>query len=347
LNASITARTTSDYVNAAYRLYTSAFAPVADQLIRKELLIIPDGDLHTVNFETLLSDPNAKDLRKNLLIQRYAIAYLLSATTAVQFADMARDRSKGVLAIAPGFSDELKQDYLAHVPDSSLVDRDFLRYVRQPFALSTAQGLGSSLQAKVMVGGDASEKGFRAAANEYGILHLGTHAEMNVTSPMYSRLVLSKDGQGVDPDADGYLHAYEIYELDLRAQLAVLTACETGTGRNDDGEGVRSLGYSFAYAGCPSLVMSLWSIDEKVSSEIIARFYEHLADGMAKHEALRQAKLDHLNGAPDELALPYYWAGIVLVGDVAPVEVGRTNWWWWLLAGAMAAMTVWFMRRRS
>ena len=89
-----------------------------------------------------------------------------------------------------------------------------------------------------MVGSDASEKGFRSAANEYGILHLGTHAEMNASSPMYSRLVLSKDGSGVDADADGYLHAYEIYELDLRAQLAVLTACETGIGKDDEGEGL-------------------------------------------------------------------------------------------------------------
>jgi len=350
LNTSITARNTNHYVSEAHRLYTSVFAPVADLLTRKELLIIPDGDLHTVNFETLLSKPDAKDFRKNLLIQRYAIADLLSATTAMQFADMARERSKGVLAIAPGFSDELKQDYLAHVPDSSMVDRSFLSYVRQPFAVITAQGLGTSLQAKVMVGGDASEQGFRAAANKYGILHLGTHAETNATSPMYSRLVLSKDGQGVDPDADGYLHAYEIYELDLRAQLAVLTACETGTGRNDDGEGVRSLGYGFAYAGCPSLVMSLWSIDEKVSSEIIARFYEYLADGMPKHIALQQAKLDHINNAPDELALPYYWAGMVLVGDVEPVEVGSSLWRYapWVLASLLIVVVIlWSLRRRS
>jgi CHAT domain-containing protein len=143
---------------------------------------------------------------------------------------------------------------------------------------------------------------------------------MNATSPMYSRLVLSKDSAGADAEGDGYLHAYEIYELDLRAQLAVLTACETGTGK-DDGEGVRSLGYGFAYAGCPSLVTSLWSIDEQISSAIIKRFYELLADGLPKHLAMRQAKLDHLASVEGELALPYYWAGLVLVGDVEPVRM--------------------------
>lgn len=353
LNDAVTARDAEAYAEAAHGLYAMVFAPVAHLLTNPELLIIPDDELQQVNFESLLSKPGIKDFRANLLIRKYAIAYLLSATTAMQFADLARERAKGVLAVAPGFTDELKQNYLSRVHDSALVDRDFLNYVRQPFALGTAQGLAGSMQARVMVGGDASERGFRSTADEYGILHLGTHAEMNATSPMYSRLVLSKDTSrstagGVEADADGYLHAYEIYELDLRAQLAVLTACETGAGRNDQGEGVRSLGYSFAYAGCPSLVMSLWSIDEKVSSEIIARFYEHLADGMPKHKALRQAKLDHLNNASDEVALPYYWAGMVLVGDVAPVEVGNsaTRYVWWALGIAAALLGVLLILRR-
>jgi CHAT domain-containing protein len=174
---------------------------------------------------------------------------------------------------------------------------------------------------------------------------------MNATSPMYSRLVLSKSGVAVDSEADGYLHAYEIYELDLRAQLAVLTACETGIGKNEDGEGVRSLGYSFAYAGCPSLVMSLWKIDEKVSSEIISRFYEYLAEGMPKHLALRQAKLDHLANSPEELTSPYYWAGMVLVGDVSPLEVGSFwgQWRWWVLAALCAFVLisgVWWWKKK-
>ncbi|HMC96319.1 MAG TPA: CHAT domain-containing tetratricopeptide repeat protein, partial [Flavobacteriales bacterium] len=351
MNGAIAARNTEGYITNAHHLYQQVVDPVASLLTSDELLIIPDGGLHAVNFEALLDRPcTAADFREHLLVRRYAIAYLLSATTAVQFAGLARERSNGVLAIAPGFTDALKKDYLAQVPDTAQVDRQFLNYVRQPFAMSTAEELGGLLSAKVMVGEDASEQEFRKLARRYGILHLGTHAEMNAASPMYSRLVLSKDGSGVAADADGYLHAYEIYELDLRAQLAVLTACETGTGKTDEGEGVRSLGYSFAYAGCPSLVMSLWSIDEKVSSEIITRFYEHLAEGMPKHKALRQAKLDHLAQASDELALPYYWAGMVLVGDVEPIQVGpSSSGYVWFILGAVVLMggAGWMWRRRK
>jgi CHAT domain-containing protein len=327
LNAAIADRSMQKYLEVASTLYQRVVAPAAVALNAGELLVIPDGILHTINFETLLSKPStSKDFRSNLLVERYTIAYLLSATTAVQFAGLAHERTKGALALAPGFDDDLKQRYLAAVSDSSRIDRRFLSYVRQPFAVNTAQDLAGVLSAKVMVGAEADEPGFRDQARNFGILHLGTHAEMNASAPMYSRLVLSRNGGEVEADADGYLHAYEIYELDLRAQLAVLTACETGTGSND-GEGVRSLGYGFAYAGCPSLVMSLWNIDEQVSSAIIKRFYELLADGLPKHVALRQAKLDHLATATDELAQPFYWAGLVLVGDVEPIDMDRA--WPW------------------
>lgn len=350
MNTAIFERKDDAYAKAAHELYTLVFAPVEPLLKNTELLIIPDGPLHNVNFEVLLDTPStAHDYRANLLIQRYAIAYLLSATTAMQFAHLEKHRSEKVLALAPGFSDDLKQHYLADVKDSAMIDRQYLQLVRQPFAVQSAEQLGGLLSAHVMVGSDANEVEFRKHAKEYNILHLGTHAEMNPTSPLYSKLVLSKNGAGTAADADGYLHAFEIYELDLNAQLAVLTACETGAGNVDNGEGVRSLGYSFAYAGCPSLVISLWSIDEKVSSEIITRFYENLADGMPKHLALRQAKLDHLANAPEELASPYYWAGMVLVGDVAPVTLSAWKRYApWYIGGALVlAVLGWGVWRRS
>ncbi len=350
LNAAIASRDGEGYVRMAHALHEQLIAPLGDRLEGGELLIIPDGPLHLLNFECLLTAPSTSSgFKDHLLLHRYAIAYLLSATTAVQFAQLARDRAQGALALAPGFTDEVKRDYLARITDSTQVDRDYLRQVRQPFALRTAEGLGGTLRAQLLLGAAATERRFREMAAEHGVLHLGTHAEMNATDPMYSRLVLSKDGAGVDPDADGYLHAYEIYELDLRAQLAVLTACETGAGRQDAGEGVRSLGYSFAYAGCPSLVMSLWRIDEQSSSSIIARFYELLSEGMPKHEALRQAKLDHLAHAEGELAMPYYWAGLVLVGDMEPVAMNGTGEAVWIAVLMtvllLVGIVLWWRRR--
>jgi CHAT domain-containing protein len=347
LNRSIALRRTMEFTDQAYRLYQQVFAPVADRLTADELLIVPDGELRTVNFELLLTDPGVADYTDHLLIQRHTIAYLLSATTAIQFAGIARERSKGLLALAPGFSDQVKAEYRSSVTDTSELDNRFFRFVRQPFAVRTAQALGHAPSAQVLTGQAASEGRFRQEAGKYGVLYLGTHAEMDPSYPMYSRLVLSKGGAGTKPDDDGYLHAYEIYELDLRAQLAVLTACESGAGKEEAGEGIRSLGASFAYAGCPSLVVALWNIDEKVSAGIITHFHELLAAGMPKHKALRQAKLDFLATAKDELVHPYYWAGLVLIGDVGPVVQDRSwvRFWWIPAVLLLVAILLWWSRR--
>lgn len=347
LRAAVASRERDAFAERAHHLYQLVFAPVAPLLPGNELLIIPDGPLHTVNFEMLLSAPGPKDIKDHFLLQRYAISYLLSATTALQFAGLSDQRAQGALAMAPGFTEQAKQEYLAQVKDSGTVDDHYLHFVRQPFAVLTAQALGRSASATVMTGGAASEEAFRESASRYGILYLGTHAEMDPADPMYSRLVLSKDGDGTAHNGDGYLYAYELYALDLKAQLAVIAACETGNGKVDPGEGVRSLGAGFAYAGCPSLVASLWSIDEKTSAQILEDFFAHLSDGMPKHLALRQAKLDYLKGAQDELALPYYWAGLVLTGDVGPVAQSGPKWWWGVGGAALLLLVVILVRARS
>ena len=351
LNKAVAGRDAPAYLSASYELFARVFAPAVPLLKNEGLVIIPDGPLHQLNFELLVDAPiSDEEFVPHLLLQRYSIGHLLSATTALQFHDLKRQRSPEALVLAPGFSETMKERYLSKVTDRAAIDHGFLGYVRQPFALAAAQRIGDLLSARTLFGEEASERQFRTMAPRYDILHLGTHAEVNDRMPMFSRLVLGKDGAGNDADSDGYLHAHEIYGLDLDAQLAVLTACETGSGHDVRGEGVRSIGHGFAYAGCPSLVMSLWNIDEKVSSEIIGRFYEHLADGMTKDRALRQAKLDHLANAQDELVLPYYWAGMVLVGDIEALDLARP--WYtrsiWIIAGLLIIIAIswYFLRRR-
>lgn len=346
MNDAMVQRNTDNYLSLAHELYMLVFAPIEKELSNAEVLIIPDEELYYLNFETLLSASSSEDnFKDKLLIKDYTISYLLSASTALQFKSLGRSATNGALALAPGFSDEMKEAYLAALVDSAEQDTEFLQHLQQPFAVQTAQGLGKQFSSKVMVGGDAHEAAFKEHAEKHGIIHLGTHAEMNNTSPLYSKLVLSKAA-----DQDGYLHAYEIYELELKAELAVLTACETGIGKQNRSEGVRSLAHSFAYAGCPSLVMSLWKIDEKTSSEIITSFYGNLSDGQAKNHALRKAKLDFLETASAEEALPFYWAGMVLVGDTAPLsETGSANspWTMVLLGIVVAFLLFWFVRKRK
>ncbi|MEL6675009.1 MAG: CHAT domain-containing protein, partial [Bacteroidota bacterium] len=114
-------------------------------------------------------------------------------------------------------------------------------------------------------------------------------------------------------DHQNLLHAYEIFDLPLVADLAVLSACHSGEGPWENGEGYMSLSRAFRYAGCPNIVMSLWQAEDAASQQIMREFYAHLSQGMAKHEALRQAKLNYL--AHGHLTHPFFWAGYVMVGD--------------------------------
>ncbi|HRH69521.1 MAG TPA: CHAT domain-containing protein, partial [Flavobacteriales bacterium] len=150
LNASIAKRDNMKYREVSHALFEQVMMPLMPHVQGDELLIIPDGPLRAVSFEALHTQPPSTSAGSNgLLLHRFSIAYLLSATTAVQFAELAQEKSRGALALAPGFSDEMKQEYLARTTDSSRIDRDYLRYVRQPFAMRTAEDLGRTLNASV------------------------------------------------------------------------------------------------------------------------------------------------------------------------------------------------------
>ncbi len=345
-NNAIKSNTISQMESISHQLYKLLFAPVASYFEGTELYIVPDNELFNLNFETLRK--TATGGVEAYLINDYTISYLLSATTALQFAKLDKQKASGVLAFAPGFSDELKQDYASKKNAATNFDNDFSMRIQQPFAVKTAQNIATLFEGAAFTAQSATEENFRTSASNYGVIHFGTHTEINNTSPLMSRLILSASANDSTDENDGYLHAYEIYSLQLRAELAVLTACETGLGKQSNSEGVMSLAHSFAYAGCPSVVMSVWQIDEKTSATIVEYFYKNLSEGMPKNEALRQAKLKYLKENPGELSAPYYWAGMILLGDVKPLESATGFNYWWLVGGGVFVLGgVYFMRRRN
>lgn len=325
LNKALVQRDDKVFDSLAALLYKNIFEPVQASIQQKEIIIVPDAELFFLNFEILPDRLTNTGSADKMLIHTYTISYFLSTTVAMQFKDLDEIKTGTLLTFAPGFSDIQKQNYQRSVSDSSRLDKKFLSYIQQPFAVQTARNISGIFSGAAFIEEEADETTFKNESAKYGIIHLGTHAETNQNSPLMSYLVLSKNMKNDSLD-DGYLHAYEIYQMPLQAELAVLTACETGVGKQQNSEGVISLAHSFSYAGCPSIVMSLWSIDEKTSAGIISDFYRYLGEGMHKNNALRQAKLDYLATAPKELQSPYYWAGLVLLGDHNPVSIKSDNW---------------------
>ena len=170
------------------------------------------------------------------------------------------------------------------------------------------------------------------------------HTLINDVDPMASKLVFTLNNDSTD---DGFLNTYEIYNLDLNAELAVLSACKTGMGKFSKGEGIMSLARGFLYAGVPGIVMTLWSIEDKSGSEIVAGFYKNLKDSQRKDIALRNAKLTYLNNANQLFAHPYFWAAHVQIGDSSPIiPSSGKNYIYYSIAGIVLVLLVLIVIRR-
>jgi hypothetical protein len=130
----------------------------------------------------------------------------------------------------------------------------------------------------------------------------------------------------------------------------VLSACEAGTGKYQRGEGVMSIGRGFMYAGVPSVVMTLWKLNDQSAAELIGNFYKNLAKGMQKDKALQQAKIQYLEASNNNTAHPALWACLMQLGDYSPVKIEKVNYFNYLIIslvlGSVLALLIFFYRRK-
>lgn len=171
---------------------------------------------------------------------------------------------------------------------------------------------------RVYIGKEARERLAKAEMGEYRVLHFATHGVLDNLNPMYSHLVLSLSGDG--EGEDGLLHAWEVMRLDLKADMVVLSACETARGRVGAGEGVVGMSWALFIAGSPTTVVSQWNVESSSTTQLMVEFHRLLLSPVAprnsrrsKAEALRQASLTLLRDR--RYAHPFYWAGFVMIGD--------------------------------
>lgn len=302
-------KTYATYTESAYQLYQQILAlPLSniDTLKINTLRIIPDGFLNLIPLETLLT--NSANGRtgdyKSLpyLFKKFNISYGYSATSMFKF-DLPNQEfdNSSVLAFAPsGFITQKETASLNplkwNLQEVLNVDNYFDNYT------STGEA--------------ATETAFKEKINDYPIAHLAMHAVIDDEDPMYSKLLFAPPQDTLE---DGMLHTFELYNMNLNTQMVVLSACNTGSGKLQKGEGVMSLARAFAYAGSPSVVMSHWAVDDKSTSELMKYFYQHLSQGEPKDVALRNAKLDFLENASPAYHHPYYWNNFVVMGDPAPI----------------------------
>jgi len=202
----------------------------------------------------------------------------------------------------------------------------------------------STLKSKIFVNEYASEENFKAFAKNSRILHLATHFMTNDREPLYSKIALANDSTSKE---DGFLQPFEIFNMQLNADLVVLSACNTALGEISKGEGIIGVTRAFQYAGIPSLLVSQWNVDDKATSIIMTSFYTYLKEGFSKNKALQQAKLDYLKSAKGKFNNPFYWAPFILIGNPEAIEFERQS---YMLYGLIALIVVlfsgWLWRRK-
>ncbi|HNB72336.1 MAG TPA: CHAT domain-containing protein, partial [Acidobacteriota bacterium] len=338
-----------EFTSAAAELSDLILAPVAAHLGTNRLLIVADGALQYLPFAAL-PEPGGKGTaagERTPLVVRHELVSLPSASTlAVLRAEAPTkpkaDPGKLVAVFAdpvfdvedPRFQHLMKRDPLvAENPPSNRVEGIELNRLRQltpvvkpdgklsiprlPFTRQEAteiRTLATSARTALFLDFAASHnKVTTADIGKYQYLHFATHGLLDTEHPEFSALVLSL----VDEKGNrqkGFLRMMEVYNLDLAAQLVVLSACETGLGKNIRGEGLIGLTRGFMYAGAPSVVVSLWSVSDQGTSELMKRFYRGLlTEKLRPAAALRKAQIELMG--QKAWNSPFYWAPFIVQGE--------------------------------
>ena len=329
-----------------YELYKILWQPLEPAISTKKVIIIPDGDLFNLSFDMLTNKTidSYKEFTTNSLLSKYTISYHYSLFL-IEANKQAIGYSDNFIAFAPEFNDQMKADYQIKIEDSIALDKTYLTLLPQPFTKDLAKTSSRLFNGETFLNEKSTEHIFKRSAKEHKIIHIGTHAESNNISPELSRLVFAKSTDTLNKD-DGYLYTYEIYNTNLSSNLAILTACETGKPTYQSGEGMLSLAHAFNYAGSESILTSLWKVDEQSSNEIIALFYNNIKKGMDKDLALQEAKLSYLKTAKGRTLDPQYWAGLVLIGDASPIDLGPASnslMFWLIGLGILILLGLWYL----
>lgn len=303
-----------------FNLYRQLWAPLAPEVHHQKIIIVPDGILYNLNFELLTPSPinDFKELATKSLLARYTFSYNYSLLLLHQPANNLSARNN-FIAFAPGFSDEIKNDYRGAIKDSFKIDKSYLFLLPQPFSISLVEKMRRLFKGNAYTNENSTESAFRKNAGNHKIIHIGSHAVSNNDHPQFSRLIFAKDIS--DVHKENALYVDDIYSCDLTSNLTVLTACESGKPGYQDGEGMISLAHAFNFAGSESIITGLWKIDEEASALLIENFYRQLLKGLSKDEALRQAKLEYIKNTDGRMIAPQYWAGLVIMGDTSPIDI--------------------------
>jgi CHAT domain-containing protein/Tfp pilus assembly protein PilF len=328
---------------AGSALYATLLAPVRDTIPTGEkLVVIPDGALDYLPFETLVTATKRDATGQSLpmyALERFSISYGPSASALLALRAMNPEKnewSKSLLA----FGDPVLELGIAKRMRTALAVRsaggdaaetverrksptEYDRYAergfslaRLPFTREEVLSIGRlfpASQRQLYLGESATEQAVRNEnLGQYRYIHFATHGFLDETAPGRSGILFSPTPASQGP---GVLQSGEIMRLKMHADLVTLSACSTGLGEMVDGEGILGLTRAFFYAGARNLTVSLWNVNDSATSALMRAFYARLNRGATKADALREAKLQLLRSSNPAWRNPYFWGAFVMVGE--------------------------------
>jgi len=336
------------FVRLGRKFYNILIEPCLQYTDRKNFTIVPDGAITYIPFEGLITENTDTEYINYLtlpyMIKDYSVGYSHSST--LMFSERLKTKSpeKEVLAFAPVYK-EIDYNYSDPISIRQALDEtDFLLPLLG--IIKEVQSIKETVPSRVFINERATEANFKKHASDYNILHLAMHTIMRDDNPLYSMLAFT-NVESSDSIEDNKLYAYEIYNMKLNAQMAVLSSCNSGFGKLLKGEGMMSLARGFMYAGCPSIVMTLWQVADKSSSELMTSFYRYLKKGKSKQEAMRLAKLDYLEAADELTSNPYFWSAFVVLGDGTPIYRKTGIAYWMIIITLFLGIVIFIQYRRS
>ena len=338
-----------DFNRGNEALYQVLVQPVESVIKEKsEVIIIPDKYLYCLPFETLYKPINAKNppdfTKHDYLVKAHNISYHYSNTLYCEILlENKTDKDDGgFIGFAPVFDNDGFNNLVTHRSASILdtINSDSYETLRSvsyngktfnplPYSEKEVDTIASlfkagKLNAAEYLYENASENSFKKNIPDYKYIHLATHGIVNEKNPDLSGIVFSQPNHNSEEDSlseietglpgldDGILFAGEMYNLDLNADLVVLSACETGLGKIVNGEGIMSMTRGFIYSGTPNILFSLWKVGDKNTYELMVNFYSDVIEGQTYSKALRNAKMNLIKN--EATAFPSNWAGFTLVG---------------------------------
>ncbi len=335
----------AQFVNDGSTIFQLLLAKGMKEFKSNSFTIIPDGPFSALPFEALLVDQidEKMDLKElPYLIRSHEISYASSAALLLENSKHNRQEySEEYKAWAP-FSEPNGQ-----VSNDSEILRDY-SLVNLPGTTNELRVLSSLFKGTNYMGKEANEENFKENITNARIVHIATHGIMNDVDPLQSNLLFGEIMEN-DSSEDNKLYMFEIYGMALNSDLAVLTACNTGSGKQEQGEGTISLARAFKYAGAKSVLMSLWLANDQSTSDIIGDFYRNFADKQGKGEALRNAKLNYLSQADNLASHPFYWSHLILSGDSSSLSSSGIprGWLWGILILTLVIVVATRVKKRA